>query len=116
MLAHEWRSSFFGVAAADAALLVAGFDEIAGRLPGGRWMLFVWENQPWELALIAAWRRTHPERIIGAQHSALGGLDLRSFADPRDMLAPSSIRRPTPDLLAVNGSGSARFAPDAPAG
>ena len=106
MLAHEWRSSFFGVAAADGALLVAGFDEIAARLPGGRWLLFVWENQPWELALVAAWRRRHAGRIIGAQHSALGGLDLRSFADPRDMRAPSPIRRPTPDLLVVNGSGA----------
>jgi surface carbohydrate biosynthesis protein (TIGR04326 family) len=106
LLAHEWRSSFYGVAAADGALHIAGFEEIAARLRGGRWMLFVWENQPWELALIAAWRRLHPERIIGAQHSALGGLDLRSFADPRDTRAPSPIRKPAPDLLVVNGSGA----------
>ena len=106
MLSHEWRASFFGVAAADGALLIAGFEEIAGRLPGGRWMLFVWENQPWELALIAAWRRHHRERIVGAQHSALGGLDLRSFADPRDLSAAAPLRRPTPDMLAVNGSGA----------
>jgi len=106
MLAHEWRASFFGVAAADGALLVSGFAEIAARLPGGRWMLFVWENQPWELALISAWRRNHRERIVGAQHSALGGLDLRSFADPRDLSAAAPLRRPTPDMLAVNGSGA----------
>lgn len=106
MLAHEWRSSFFGVAAAEGSLLVAGFEEVSARLPGGRWLLFVWENQPWELALVAAWRRFHREKIIGAQHSALGGLDLRSFADQRDLSAAGPGRRPTPDLLVVNGSGT----------
>jgi surface carbohydrate biosynthesis protein (TIGR04326 family) len=106
MMSHEWRSSLFGLAAAQGALQIAGFDEVAEQLPGGPWMLFLWENQPWELALMTAWRRKHAGRIIGAQHSALGSLDLRSFGDPRDLSAGVPVRRPAPDLLAVNGSGA----------
>src|SRR5207249_6487499 len=68
--------------------------------------LYVWENQPWELAALAAWRRHDNGRIVGVQHATLPPLDLRAFADPRELAAPNGERRPIPDLLAVNGSGA----------
>jgi surface carbohydrate biosynthesis protein (TIGR04326 family) len=106
IMADDWRSSLFGVVAADGALQIAAFEEMARRMPEGSWLLFPWENQPWELALISAWRRCHLGRIIGAQHSALGQLALRSFVDPRELTAEDVVQRPMPDVLAVNGSGA----------
>ena len=106
IMADDWRTSLFGVVAADGALQIAAFEEMARRMPEGSWLLFPWENQPWELALISAWRRYHLGRIIGAQHSALGQLALRSFVDPRELTVEGAVQRPMPDVLAVNGSGA----------
>jgi len=41
----------------DGALIVELFDVAARQLGPSKWTLFLWENQPWEHAALAAWRR-----------------------------------------------------------
>jgi len=105
-LADDWHSSLCGIAAIDGALLVALFEEAAKRFAPSPWALYVWENQAWEHAAIAAWRKHGVRRIVGVQHATLPPLDLRPFVDPRERSASDGSARPTPDRIAVNGSGA----------
>jgi len=106
LLRADWLSSLRGVVAMQGVLHVAVAEAIAEQLPARPWALFVWENQPFELALVTAWRRLK-RFTIGAQHSALRRLELRSFADPSEYTeAAVPNGRPMADILAANGSGA----------
>ena len=106
LLRSDWLSSLRGVVAMQSVLHVAVAEAVANQLPARPWALFVWENQPFELALVAAWRRLR-RFTIGAQHSALRRLELRSFADLSEYTeAGRPDGRPMADVLAANGSGA----------
>ncbi len=104
LLQGDWDRSFAGAAAMHASIWHATLTEIAGSLPPQRWCLFLWENQPWERALVHAWRRVQHTPLIGAQHGAVAPLDLRYFDDPR-AYTTQDFPFPLPDTLAVNGAG-----------
>lgn len=97
VFAEEWRASLFGKAAIDGVVYLAIFRELA-RSNRAPCVLYVWENQGWEKALIAACREASTERTIGSQHATLPPLDLRAFPAGRDDLMP--------DILAVNGTAA----------
>jgi len=104
---RDWRASLSGIIAMNGALFMAALAAAAERLPVRPWGMFIWENQPWELMLMCAWRRRSPSAtLIGYQHSALRFLELRSFADPREYRQKGPDARPVPDVLVVNGSGA----------
>lgn len=109
LLADDWRSSLYGIAAMDGALNAALFDGAARELGSSSLTLYIWENQPWEHAAIAAWRRARNGPLIGVQHATLPPLDLRAAIDPREAEAPGNERRPLPDRIAVNGRGAETF-------
>jgi surface carbohydrate biosynthesis protein (TIGR04326 family) len=106
MLASDWYSSLCGVVAMEGALNLELFDAAARQIGRSDSTLFVWENQPWEHAAVVAWRRHGLGPTVGVQHATLPPLDLRAFVDARELAAAPPERRPTPDLLAVNGSGA----------
>jgi len=102
----DWLDSLLGGIAMENLVYVAMFDALTRKLNSQIWGLYVWENQPWEQALIAAWRRNQASRIIASQHSALRRMGLRSFSDARDYSDKSQNAPPLPDVLAVNGSAA----------
>jgi len=61
------------------------------------------ENQPWEMALVSAWRRAGHGRLVGVAHSTVRWWDLRFLADAGEY-APGPLAMPRPDLVAVNGA------------
>ena len=103
---REWKSSLFGTAAIDGLLFRALFDSMIHRLPAQRWCLYIWENQPWESALLAAWRRYRSGPVIGYQHATVMPLELRAFCDPRTYREKGRAAHPFPDVLAINGRGA----------
>jgi surface carbohydrate biosynthesis protein (TIGR04326 family) len=104
IFASDWRSSFFGSVSMDAAFFLTAFDRAVQQLPRTAWGMYLWEEQPWELALLHAWRRWRPEtRTIGFQHSSFGPMLLRMFDDRRRYLDRGWDSKPLMDILAVNG-------------
>jgi surface carbohydrate biosynthesis protein (TIGR04326 family) len=106
MFEREWKSSFFGTAAIDGLLFHSLFDSMIRRLPQQRWGLYVWENQPWESALVGTWHRYQNHPIIGHQHIAMKPMDLRAISDERTYCEKGRSARPLPDFLAINGRGA----------
>lgn len=94
---EEWRDSLFGKFAMDGLLYLVMFRELARRTRAAC-VLYLWENQGWEKALITACRETSAARTIGCQHATLPPLDLRAFPAGRDDVMP--------DILAVNGGAA----------
>lgn len=106
VLEREWKSSLFGTAAMSGMLYHALFDSLLLRLSVQRWCLYMWEGQPWESALLPAWRQHCLGPVIGYQHATVMPLDLRALCDPRTYREVGKTARPLPDVLAVNGSGA----------
>ena len=99
----EWKSSLNGSSAIDTCLKLSLFLEIFGSMPRQRVGIYITENQPWEMALIYAWKFSGHGRLIGAPHTTVRYWDLRYFYDPRSYLRRDVNDVPLPDLLAVNG-------------
>jgi len=97
LFAEEWRDGIFGKRAIEGLLYFAMFRELASR-NGAACVFYVWENQGWEKALIAACRQVSAARLVGCQHATLPPLDLRAFPTDGDEFVP--------DLLAVNGAAA----------
>jgi|TARA_B100000315_G_C14582297_1_gene591131 surface carbohydrate biosynthesis protein (TIGR04326 family) len=105
VLQWDWECSLFGIMSIERIFQGVMFDSMARHLSATPWGLYTWENQPWELSLIAAWRRRHKEtRIIAYVHSSVRPMDLRLFMDPEIYRDPSPTAFPLPDILGVNGS------------
>ncbi|MBI4184360.1 MAG: hypothetical protein HY521_10215 [Proteobacteria bacterium] len=108
LMAHDWAASLYGIAAAEAVAYAAMFERLAVRLPARPWGCYLWENQPWEQALVAAWRRDPKASVIANEHDVLKPLNLRLFADPPTYEDTGPSAPPLPHLLAVNGAHAER--------
>ncbi len=85
------------------ALYLNLFEAATKSLPKQRVGIYLFENQPWELALIHAWKMVGHERLIGAQHATMLYWDLRYFFDPRSYKRTGGNDLPLPDQIAING-------------
>jgi surface carbohydrate biosynthesis protein (TIGR04326 family) len=72
-------------------------------LPSGGKLLYLWEDQAWERAVVWVWRNCGCEMVVGWLHSTLRFFDLRYFHDSRTLRGETADSLPTPDLLAVTG-------------
>ncbi len=106
VLREDWLASTRGIVAAEAAYYHAAFEAMAAELPTPGRGLYVFENQPWEAALVSAWKKRGVERVIAHQHEAVKPLNLRLFDDPRTLRETGRYAKPMPDILAT-GSVSA---------
>lgn len=103
LLAADWRHSLRGAEAMQACLRLRALERAIGALPRQRLGLYLMENQPWEMALVHAWRRAGHGRLVGVAHSTVRWWDLRFLADASEY-APGPRAMPRPDLVAVNGA------------
>lgn len=62
---------------------------------------YLFENQPWETALLEAWHEAGNGEIVGVPHAAVRFWDLRFFSGTLGV--NEAISRPTPSKLAANG-------------
>ena len=99
----EWRQSLCGSEAMDACLKLSLFSIFFSALPKQRIGVYIYENQPWEFALIYAWKRYGHGKLIGVPHTTLRCWDLRYFYDARTYSPRKSGDLLMPDVLAVNG-------------
>lgn len=106
LLKDDLVNSFTGSRAMHNCIQSTLYFRLIECLPPQKLGLYVWENQPWEKALILAWRQQSASAsIIGCQHATMVYFDMRHLEDPRafDNRAFSALQ---PDCLAVNSHGS----------
>lgn len=101
--AEEWDDSLCGKEAMVNCLRVSLFEAATSRLTHQRIGVYIAENQPWEMALIHAWKAAGHGTLIGAPHTTVRYWDLRYHFDRRSYTGNRANDLPLPDLLAVNG-------------
>lgn len=100
----DWNRSLKGQTAMSNALYLNLIEAAIKLLPRQCVGVYLQENQPWEFALIHAWRVAGHARLIGIPHSSVRFWDLRYFFDPRSYQCRGQNNLPMPDQVAVNGS------------
>jgi surface carbohydrate biosynthesis protein (TIGR04326 family) len=102
-----WNEHHFGVTAAANALWVSLFDEMFKGDSGP--LIYLMENQPWEVAMLHA-RRSHGEsQTIGFVHSFVREWDLRFALPSYGPLGPNSVSAPAPSRCLVGSQREAEI-------
>ncbi len=96
----EWYESIIGVSAISNCLVFNLFDEAFKGNTNNSKLIYLCENQPWEFAMIQAWRKNKNEEIIAYLHSNISFWDLRKFFDPKTF---DNRYFPMPDNYGING-------------
>jgi surface carbohydrate biosynthesis protein (TIGR04326 family) len=99
----EWIDSLRGSNAMMHCLRVSLYEKIFNDLPHQKVGVYIQENQPWEMALIHAWKAAGHGQLIGVPHTTVRFWDLRYFYDYRSYARTAKNPLPIPDLVAVNG-------------
>ena len=88
---EDWKESFFGEEAVTNLWLLNLIEEAVKQLPSQNVGFFLYENQPWELALTHLWKQFRHGEIIGVAHTAVRFWDLRYFSyQPKNLVIVSS--------------------------
>jgi surface carbohydrate biosynthesis protein (TIGR04326 family) len=103
ILRDDWLASLDGPAGMSNCVHLALFDAILAAVPRQRIGLYLFENQPWEVALLTAWRRHGHGRVVGVQHSTTPFWYLPHSTDSRRAGRDAA---PLPDRVAVNGAAA----------
>lgn len=99
----EWLDSLSGVAAILHSLTISELHHDIPRFPPCRTVLYLMENQPWEMAFIQLWKHRRSEPLVGVPHSTICYWDLRYFSDFSEYRSGASLYPPLPSVVAVNG-------------
>lgn len=95
------KDQFCGRTAALNAFWISLWESTIHALPAQRLGVYLFENQPWELAFLSAWQRSNFGIALAFPHSAMRFWDLRYF--PGDN-SSELCDKPTPNFVLVNGS------------
>lgn len=106
VLRAAWSSSLVGRVAFANCLNVHLFDAALSDIPQQQRGLYLFENQAWEKAFLAAWRRHGHGHITGVVHATVPFWHLYYAEDPRSFQEAGSDCMPMPDRVAVNGEGA----------
>ena len=101
---REWNDSLRGTTAIRNLITFYGVSEKIKHLPQQKVCLFLMENQPWEMALIHAWRSYQSGKLVGIPHAAPKFWEMRRFVDPRSRIENGIGQFPQPDLVVSNST------------
>ena len=105
LFVHEWDQSLLGTTAMRHCILISTIHSSLSTIPHCPIGMYLMENQPWEMALIDAWKANGHGQLIGVVNAPIRFWDLRHFVDRRSISKDGANRirfRPTPDRIAVN--------------
>lgn len=100
----EWNDSLRGTTAIRNLITFYGVSEKIKHLPQQKVCLYLMENQPWEMALIHAWRSHQTGKLVGVPHAAPKFWEMRRFVDPRSRFESGISQFPQPDLVVANST------------
>lgn len=103
LMESAWKDSLWGSIAMQGILDAVQFDSMVQKISPISKVIFPWETQPWELALISAFRRHQEHTKIFAFHhfSSITSVDMRLFWDPRVFDLTGVEAFPLPDKLCI---------------
>ena len=101
-------SSFSGHILLQNLLWIRVFDDLMSEMPKHSWGIFLYENQPWEKALITSWRKFNHGYLIGYSHTTINYWHLNYFNDPNYNLS-EEFEKFNPDFIAVSSEISKNF-------
>ncbi|MFA5774461.1 MAG: TIGR04326 family surface carbohydrate biosynthesis protein [Ilumatobacteraceae bacterium] len=99
----EWLDSLSGSTAMLHSLTIGELEQVVNTTPPCRIVLYLMENQPWEMAFIQLWKNHRSEPLIGIPHSTIRYWDLRYFLDRQPIHSDLISSPPIPNTIAVNG-------------
>ena len=100
-LLHELiQDQYFGRTAALNAFWISLWERAIHGLPRQRLGVYLYENQPWELAFLSAWQRSHFGKTFAVAHTTMRFWDLRYF--PGDTYS-NRHGKPAPNSVVING-------------
>lgn len=99
----EWAETLSGPNLLSNCLYVNLFEMAVSVMPNQNLGIYLFEQQPWEFALLSAWKRKNHKGLIGFQHTTVPFWDLRYFFDPSIYMNAENLLLPMPTLVAVNG-------------
>lgn len=100
---NEWIDSMRGQDAMKNCLRISLYEKTFSGIPYQKLGVYIQENQPWEIALIYAWKAAGHGKLIGTPHTNVRFWDLRYFYDARSYERTGKNVLPIPDMVAVNG-------------
>lgn len=100
---EDWIDSLCGKNAMISCLRLSLIEDALGRFPTQKLGVYIAENQPWEMALVHAWKTAGHGALIGTPHTTVRFWDLRYHYDSRTYLGSDGPGLPLPDILGVNG-------------
>ena len=98
-----WSSAFLGVDAAQNALWLHLFKTLAAEESASPTCLYLMENQPWELAMLHAWKTRGRAETAGVIHSTVRTWDLRYALGTQAIGSARAPGLPRPDVILANG-------------
>lgn len=102
-ISQDWNKSIYGPRCLENLMQLNLIESAMGSLKHQKLGLYMYEQQPWELALIESWRVAKNSFLLGVQHASILFWDLRYFFDVRSIRDDSLDGFPIPDAIAVNG-------------
>lgn len=104
LFSAEWAKSLRGSIAIQHLTQFHAMRNRISRLPKQTCGIYLMENQPWEMALISAWKASGHGTLIGVPHAAPKFWEVRRFVDPQSRVANGVECFPQPDVIATNSS------------
>jgi|LWDU01.1.fsa_nt_gi surface carbohydrate biosynthesis protein (TIGR04326 family) len=106
IISNDWKCSLFGKTAISNCLYLNIFEEIFKGIPQQHQGLYLLENQPWERAMLYAWKKNNHGQVIGVPHTTVSYWDLRHFYSASEYSENSCSKMPLPDIVALNGDSA----------
>ena len=108
------RDLWFGREAMKNSFYLNLFDEYLAALPTTSLGLYPFENQPWEIAFVDAWKRRGHGELVGFAHSSIVFWDTRVLQHRLTLQSASEkVSMPRPDTWAYNSPEMEKILTDA---
>ena len=99
----EWLDSLSGSTAMRHSILICDLKLAAENIPSCKQIVYLMENQPWEMAFLQIFRSRRREILVGYPHSTIRYWDLRYWTATHKLDGHMLSLAPTPHHVAANG-------------
>ena len=101
-------SSFSGYTLLQNLLWINIFENLFKNLPKHDYGMYLFENQPWEKAVVRCWKKYNQGKLIGYCHTTVNFWNLNYF-NIKDYNSSDDFKKFSPDLIAVSSEISKNF-------
>ena len=103
LLKDDWNSSLYGKDSIHNLFMLELFIKYFKFLPNQKIGLYLYENQPWEMAMLYSWKKYQVAPIIGFAHATVPYWHLYYYNHSNFYKTFEKNNFPTPDYVALNG-------------